>query len=101
VTIYFLGEGLEFVDVPVLKVNRHYLDAATGDKVLITDPFVEGLTHDAIVVQINRLKNRRRTELERMLEVLEQKDQMIEQKEQALVEKDRLIADLKRRLSGA
>jgi len=58
--------------VPVLKVNRHYLDVATGDEVRITDPFVEALTHDAIVVQINRLKNRRRTELERLLEVFDQ-----------------------------
>jgi len=33
---------------------------------------VEALTHDAIVVQINRLKNRRRTELERLLEVFDQ-----------------------------
>ncbi len=32
VTIYFLGEGLECVDVPVVKVNRHYLDAATGER---------------------------------------------------------------------
>ncbi|NTV73230.1 MAG: hypothetical protein HGA66_03370 [Holophaga sp.] len=72
VTIYFLGEGLESVDVPVLKVNRHYLDVATGDEVRITDPFVEALTHDAIVVQINRLKNRRRTELERLLDVFDQ-----------------------------
>ncbi|BDU76055.1 hypothetical protein [Mesoterricola sediminis] len=72
VTIYFLGEGLERVDVPVLKVNRHYLDVATGDEVRVTDPFVEALTHDAIVVQINRLKNRRRTELERLLEVFDQ-----------------------------
>ena len=72
VTIYFLGEGLERVDVPVLKVNRHYLDVATGDQVPITDPFVEALTHDSIVVQINRLKNRRRTELERLLEVFDQ-----------------------------
>jgi hypothetical protein len=72
VTIYFLGEGLECVDVPVLKVNRHYLDLATGDEVRITDPFVEALTHDAIVVQINRLKNRRRTDLERLLEVFDQ-----------------------------
>jgi len=39
--------------------------------VRITDPFVEALTHDAIVVQINRLKNRRRTELERLLEVFD------------------------------
>ena len=72
VTIYFLGEGLECVDVPVLKINRHYLDVATGDQVRITDPFVEALTHDAIVVQINRLKNRRRTDLERLLEVFDQ-----------------------------
>jgi hypothetical protein len=72
VTIYFLGEGLECVDVPVLKINRHYLDMATGDEVRITDPFVEALTHDCIVVQINRLKNRHRTELERLLEVFDQ-----------------------------
>ena len=71
-TIYFLGEGLECVDVPVLKINRHYLDVATGDEVRITDPFVEALTHDAIVVQINRLKDRRRTELEQLLEVFDQ-----------------------------
>ena len=72
VTIYFLGQGLECVDVPVLKVNRHYLDVVTGDEVRITDPFVEALTHDSIVVQVNRLKNRRRTELERLLEVFDQ-----------------------------
>jgi hypothetical protein len=72
VTIYFLGEGLECVDVPVLKVNRHYLDAATGSEVRITDPFVEALTHDCIVVQINRLKGHRRTELEQLLEVFDQ-----------------------------
>jgi hypothetical protein len=45
---------------------------ATGDEVPITDPFVEALTHDSIVVQINRLKNHRRTELERLLEVFDQ-----------------------------
>ena len=38
--------------MPVLKVNRHYLDVATGDQVRITDPFVEALTQDSIVVQI-------------------------------------------------
>ena len=72
VTIYFLGEGLECVDVPVLKINRNYLDMATGDEVKITDPFVEALTHDSIVVQINRLKNRRRNDLERLLAVFDQ-----------------------------
>jgi hypothetical protein len=30
ITIYFLGQGLDCIDVPVLRVNRHYLDVATG-----------------------------------------------------------------------
>lgn len=72
ITIYFLGQGLENVDVPVLKINRHYQDAATGEDVPVTDPFVEALTHDSIVVQINRLNNRRRTELEQLLAVFDQ-----------------------------
>ena len=72
VTIYFLGEGLEGIDLPVLYIHRHYLDPGTGDGVPLTHPFVEALTHDAGVVQINRLKNRRRTELERLLEVFDQ-----------------------------
>ena len=71
-TIYFLGEGLDQVDVPVLRINRHYLDVATGAEVRITDPFVEALTHDSIVVQVNRLKAPRRTELEGLLEVFDQ-----------------------------
>jgi len=72
VTIYFLGQGLENVDVPVLRINRHYTDLATGDEVGVSDPFVEALTHDSIVIQINRLKARRRTELERLLAVFDQ-----------------------------
>ena len=72
VTIYFLGEGLDGVDVPVVKINRHYIDVATGEEVPITDPFVEALTHDSIVVQIDRLRNRRRTDLERLLMVFDQ-----------------------------
>ena len=72
VTIYFLGEGLECIDAPVVRINRHYIDAATGERVAIPDPFVEALTHDCIVVQINRLKNRRRTDLEQLLAVFDQ-----------------------------
>ena len=72
VTIYFLGENLELVDVPVLHVHRQYLDKASGSESAQADPFVEALTHDAIIVQISRLKHRRRTELERLLEVFDQ-----------------------------
>jgi len=72
VTIYFLGEGLECVDVPVFRTDRHYQDLATGDEVRVTDPFAEALTQDLIVVQINRLKDRGRTDLEQLLAVFDQ-----------------------------
>ena len=72
VTIYFLGEGLECIDAPVVKVNRHYTDVATGEEIAIADPFVEALTHDTVVVQVDKLKNRRRTELEQLLAVFDQ-----------------------------
>jgi len=72
VTVYFLGEGLELTTAPVVRVGRHYTDAATGEHLQIAEPFVEALTHDCIVVQINRLKDRRRTELERLLMVFDQ-----------------------------
>lgn len=72
VTIYFLGEGLECLDAPVVKVNRHYTDAATGEWLAIADPFVEALTHDTVVVQVDKLKNRRRTDLEKLLAVFDQ-----------------------------
>lgn len=72
VTIYFLGEGLEHTEAPVVRVNRTYEDAATGQEIQIREDFVEALTHDCIVVQINQLKARRRTELERLLAVFDQ-----------------------------
>jgi hypothetical protein len=72
VTIYFLGEGLAEIDEPVVKVNRHYTDVVSGDVIPCSDPFVEALTHDSIVVQVNRLTNRRRTELESLLMVFDQ-----------------------------
>ena len=72
VTIYFLGEGLELTSAPVVRVNRQYTDAATGEVIPITEPFVEALTHDCIIVQIDRLKDRRRTDLEQLLMVFDQ-----------------------------
>jgi len=72
VTILFLDEGLEGLDVPVLAFSRHCLDVATGDEVRTSDPFVEALAPDGIVVQINRLEGLRRTGLEQLLAVFDQ-----------------------------
>ena len=60
VSIYFLGYNLDHTkDVPLIKVNRKYYDAATGKELTHREEFIESLTHDSFVVQIRALKGKR------------------------------------------
>jgi hypothetical protein len=58
VAIYILGYWLDQQFPVVTRVKRHYLNALTDSKVtdeqgkILTDPFIENLSHDAVVVQI-------------------------------------------------
>ena len=72
-TIYFLGRRLPRTDATVLKVTREYLDAVTGERLEVREAFVESLTHECYVVQVPLLTERRRTDLERLLSVFDQK----------------------------
>jgi len=71
-SIYFLGHALEHTKVPVIRINRHYIDAATGEQIHEKEVFIESLTHDSIIIQIPYLKSRRRTELEQLLALFDQ-----------------------------
>lgn len=71
-SIYFLGHTLEHAKAPVLRVNRHYIDAATGEQILQKEPFIESLTHDSVIIQIPYLKGHRRNELEQLLALFDQ-----------------------------
>jgi hypothetical protein len=71
-SIYFLGHALDHVKAPVVRVNRSYIDAATGEKIAEKEEFIESLTHDSIIIQIPYLKGRRRTELEQLLALFDQ-----------------------------
>ena len=71
VTIYFLGEALEHTDASVVRVNRVCRDAIT-DEPVAPEKFIESLTHDSFVVQIPKLRGRRRNELEQLLTVFDQ-----------------------------
>ncbi len=71
-SIYFLGHTLDHVKAPVVRVNRKYLDAATGEEIREREEFIESLTHDSIIIQIPYLKGRRRTELEQLLALFDQ-----------------------------
>lgn len=74
-TIYFLGYRLKNIKLPVLKVERTYMNAITGRKLnkSIKENFVEQLSHNMYVIQIPRLKKMvAQTELEKMLDVFSQ-----------------------------
>ncbi len=72
VSIYFLGHRLDFETAPVIKVNRTYIDLATGEQLKHKEVFIESLTHDSYIIQIPELKGKRRNELEIMLSVFDQ-----------------------------
>lgn len=71
-SIYFLGHTLDHIKAPVVRVNRVYSDAATGEQINEKEEFIESLTHDSIIIQIPYLKGRRRTELEQLLALFDQ-----------------------------
>jgi len=72
ISVYFLGHKLEHTTAPVVRVNRKYIDAATGEEILEKEEFIESLTHDSVIIQIPYLKGHRRTELEQILSLFDQ-----------------------------
>ena len=59
----------------VVKVNRVYTDVNTGEALSkdTKEPFIENLTHDCYVIQIPFLGENKRTNLEKVLRVFNQK----------------------------
>lgn len=72
VSIYFLGHRLDFETAPIIKVNRKYIDLATGEQLKNKEEFIESLSNDSFVIQIPELKGKRRNELERILSIFDQ-----------------------------
>ena len=70
-SIYILGHCLEHTKVPVIKVDRTYYDAATGEEIQEKEDFIEGLTHDSMIIQVPALKTHRRNLLEKVLSVFQ------------------------------
>jgi len=72
ISIYFINYPLENLESPVIKVNRSYLDLATKEIIEAKNEFVESLTHDAYIIQIQKLKSNRRNDLEILLSIFDQ-----------------------------
>lgn len=80
ISIYFLGHSLESIhDIPVIHVNRKYIDLYSKAEIPQKDYFIECLSHDSYVISIQDLKTRRRNELEILLSVFDQSNQTEDQ----------------------
>jgi hypothetical protein len=71
-TIYILGFKLKEIDAPCLKVERNYKDLVNKTIIETKSDFIEKLTHDSYIVQVDRITNSYQTKLDKLLSLFEQ-----------------------------
>ncbi len=72
-TIYVLGFKLPEIESPCIRVARTYMDLINKVPIVEKSAFVEKLTHDCFVVQVERITDRYQTRLDKLLSVFEQR----------------------------
>lgn len=73
-TIYILGFKLPEIETPCLKVERNYLDKVNKTILETKSDFIEKLTHDSFIVQVDRITDRYLTRLDKLLSIFEQRN---------------------------
>jgi len=77
ITIYFIGFSLPYhQEIPILKIERNYMDLSTKEILSRKIPFVEVLSHDMILIQMPAIKQRRRFEIEEILSIFNYKGEI-------------------------
>ncbi|TAE31674.1 MAG: hypothetical protein EAZ92_02490 [Candidatus Kapaibacterium sp.] len=71
-TIYILGFSLPEIETPCIKVQRTYHDLINKTNITTKSEFIEKLTHDCFVVQVERITDRYQTRLDKLLSIFEQ-----------------------------
>jgi len=73
ITIYFIAYTLkELKDIPIIYVKREYIDKSTNEVINKRSEFIEALTHDSIIVQIETIKNKKhKNQLEKILSIFD------------------------------
>jgi hypothetical protein len=71
-TIYILGFKLPEITTACVKVGRGYYDLINNVPLTAHSPFIEKLTHDSYIVQVNRITGRYQTRLDKLLSIFEQ-----------------------------
>jgi hypothetical protein len=71
-TIYILGFKLPEIETACIKVERNYKDLINNKIINQKSDFVEKLTHDSYIVQVDRITNNYSTKLDKLLSLFEQ-----------------------------
>jgi hypothetical protein len=71
-TIYILGFKLPEIPTACLKVERNYKDLINKTSIETKSDFVEKLTHNSFIVQVDRITDNYKTRLDKLLSVFEQ-----------------------------
>ncbi len=71
-TIYILGFDLPEINTSCIKVERNYKDLISKTILKSKSDFIEKLTHDSYVVQVEKITDRYQTKLDKLLSVFEQ-----------------------------
>ena len=71
-TIYILGFKLPKIESACLHVERQYRDMINESTIGVKSEFIEKLTHDSYVVQVERITGRYKSRLDKLLSVFEQ-----------------------------
>lgn len=72
-TIYILGFKLPEITTACLKVERNYKDLVHNINIKPKSDFIEKLTHDSYIVQVERITDKYQTKLDKLLSLFEQK----------------------------
>ena len=98
-SIYFLGKKLEGIKERVIHVKRDYIDGLSKKKISNKSEFIESLTHDSFIIQLEsdeKVKHPRQGDLETLLYIFDQDSErdnahILNIKEENVPEKYRII----------
>lgn len=71
-SIYFLGYNLTHVKAPVIKVQSEYINLATNSRITEREDFIESLTHNSFIIQVQSLHSPYNSEIEKFLSIFDQ-----------------------------
>jgi hypothetical protein len=72
ITIYILGYPLDDLPYMAVTVNRDIINSVSKEKITVKSFFIDHLTHQSHIIQIRRLPEQRRTQLENFLVLFNQ-----------------------------